>query len=73
MLSVFMLSVIMLNVVMLSVVMLSVIMLSVIILNVVMLHVLAPLRTHRTTCGLYYKRGTIVIYDRNDSCLYYKL
>jgi len=25
-----------------------------------------------TTCGLYYKHVTIVIYDRNDIGLYYK-
>ncbi len=25
-----------------------------------------------TTCGLYYKYFTIVIYDRNDSVQYYK-
>jgi hypothetical protein len=23
-------------------------------------------------CGLYYKTSMIIIYDRNDSCLYYK-
>jgi hypothetical protein len=27
---------------------------------------------YRTTCGLYYKSFTMVIYDRNDSGQYYK-
>jgi hypothetical protein len=43
-------------------------MLSVIMLSVNMLSVIIPM----TSCGLYYKCLTIVIYDRNDIGLYYK-
>jgi len=57
-------SVIMLSVVLLSVNVLMVIMLSVVMLSVIVLIVMVP-------C-LFFKRVPIVIYNRNDSGLYYK-